>query len=550
LSAEIYVGKNVGIMIQIPVEYEDVYHKLTDLYDFRGITNPSNTHRASVQESNSEPTPSDAGWSEFANGEYDNIEFSDDVRHSLTTSVNGNYALMLFRFKCAIAEADVKKIVLTFEGYGEGTPGNGVTVKVWNHVSSAWENAQTGSGSSDEEVKITLTSNLSNYIDGSGFIYLLARTTNADDGTNHMTLYCDYVKCFVTQAKFTVDYTPISDRNMNGVANEITHVTVKKNGVEITVSSVDDNTGEVFLANGDFNETDKIICSYRYDSNPYIAQELRMELEREIQGIDGLGSDEIQIWALLLKNFGGTIREIFRSKDQINRFLSVEVHDEFNVDKTKWHDPDDIATVEAGLFVVDNANGTATFKDKDFANFRIKTKVYLMSNWPDPYGHAGIVWRCQTTLSDYRKNSYLLRKKIANHHLVLSKAVNDAVTDLVDLGKYAVEQWYNIEIINVDNRIYVYINDVLKAYVEDNQWSQGRVGVYRWGTGMKYEHFHVESLPRGEYGIIVSWDDGQGHIRKIGLDGVTFPSGSLPTPKNEPVFVETPFQAKSAVVIS
>ena len=121
---------------------------------------------------------------------------------------------------------------------------------------------------------------------------------------------------------------------------------------------------------------------------------------------------------------------------------------------------------------------------------------------------------------------------------------------MADLGKYALDQWYDIEIINVDNRIYVYINDVLKAYVEDSQWSQGRVGVYRWGTGMKYEYFHVESLPKGEYGIIVSWDDGAGNVRKIGLDGVTFPSGSLPIPKNEPIFVETPFQAKRAVVIS
>ncbi|RLI97560.1 MAG: hypothetical protein DRP00_03830 [Candidatus Aenigmatarchaeota archaeon] len=224
----VYVGKNVQITIQVPIEYEDVYHKLTDLYDFRGITNPSDTHKANHQESNSEPAPSDEGWSEFSNDEYDNIEFSDDTRCSFTTTVNGNYALMLFRFKCNIDKTDVKKIVLTFEGYGTGTPGNGVTVKVWNHATSTWENAQSGTGSTDEEIIITLTSNLTDYIDDNGFIYLLARTTNADDGTNHVTLYCDYVKCFVTQAKFTVDYTPISDRNMNGIANEVEHVTVKK----------------------------------------------------------------------------------------------------------------------------------------------------------------------------------------------------------------------------------------------------------------------------------------------------------------------------------
>jgi len=66
----------------------------------------------------------------------------------------------------------------------------------------------------------------------------------------------------------------------------------------------------------------------------------------------------------------------------------------------------------------------------------------------------------------------------------------------------------------------------------------------------KYDNVFLKSITRGDYGVIVVWDDGAGHIRKIGFDGVTFPSGSLPSPKNEPVFVETPFEAKSGKVIS
>ena len=40
---------------------------------------------------------------------------------------------MLFRFKVESREKTVKKIVLSFEGYGTAPGGNGVTVKVWNH---------------------------------------------------------------------------------------------------------------------------------------------------------------------------------------------------------------------------------------------------------------------------------------------------------------------------------------------------------------------------------------------------------------------------------
>jgi len=309
----VYVGKDVAITVQKPME-EDVTFKLLESLYFLGVQNGSTTHKACGQEAASEPSPGDAGWTELADAEYDKVWTSDDDRHSLTTTTNGNYALMLFRFKTGIDEADAKKIKLTFEGYGTAPGGNGVTVKVWNHVTSAWENAQSGTGGGDEELVITLTSNLSDYIDGSGFIYLLARTTDADDGVNHATLYCDVAKCLVTKAKFTVYKTPISDRDLDGVAedgvaDEAAHVTVTKNGAEVTVSSVDDSTGLVTLASGDFDEGDEILCSYRYDVAPYVAQEIRIEPSREIQGIDGLGSEEIQLWALLQKEFTGSIRE-------------------------------------------------------------------------------------------------------------------------------------------------------------------------------------------------------------------------------------------------
>jgi len=106
---------------------------------------------------------------------------------------------MLFRFKIESQEKAVKKITLAFEGYGTAPSGNGVVVKVWNHEAMDWQNAQTGgAGGTDETITITLASDLMDYIDAEGYVWLLARTLNASDGTTPSVLYCNYVHCTVT----------------------------------------------------------------------------------------------------------------------------------------------------------------------------------------------------------------------------------------------------------------------------------------------------------------------------------------------------------------
>ncbi|MBC7129853.1 hypothetical protein H5T51_01355, partial [Candidatus Bathyarchaeota archaeon] len=87
---------------------------------------------------------------------------------------------------------------LAFEGYGYAPGGAGVVVKVWNHVSGAWENAVSGTGDSDEILTITLTTNLTDYVDDDGYVWLLARTAYPSDGSTAAVLYCDYVSCTVT----------------------------------------------------------------------------------------------------------------------------------------------------------------------------------------------------------------------------------------------------------------------------------------------------------------------------------------------------------------
>jgi len=175
-------------------------------YDFYAL-GTSGPHDAYHAESASELAPSSSSWTELTAVEYQTLWYSDDSRFSKPVNVNLQYALMLFKIKVETSKYDphennVKKIVLSFEGYGTAPAGNGATIKVWNHIAAAWQNAQTGSSGTDETISITLTSSLTDYIEmdstGVGYIYLLARTTNPSDGITPAVLYCDYAKSVLT----------------------------------------------------------------------------------------------------------------------------------------------------------------------------------------------------------------------------------------------------------------------------------------------------------------------------------------------------------------
>jgi hypothetical protein len=168
------------------------------VYNFSGLGYPSgDPHKAFAAGAATELAPSSTSWAELTNLEYQKLWSSDDVRHSKSVSVNGQYGLMLFKFKLDPRETCVKKIVLSFEGYGTAPAGNGVTIKLWNHAASAWQQAQTGSGSGDETITITISANWPDFIDSNGYVWLLARTTNPSNGSTPAVLYCDFVQCTI-----------------------------------------------------------------------------------------------------------------------------------------------------------------------------------------------------------------------------------------------------------------------------------------------------------------------------------------------------------------
>jgi len=199
-------------------------------YNFVGVGAATGTHKAYHSGSSSELAPGNPGWTELTAVEYEKLWYSDDNRYSESINVNLQFALMLFRFKIDPDEKAVEKIVLKFEGYGTTPTGNGVTIKVWNHVASAWQNAQSGTGGADETIVITLTSSLGNFIDTDGYVYLLARTTNASDGVTPAVLYCEFSECVVTVDGITyADITSYRDEDQVNVKPFIwrTEFTVK-----------------------------------------------------------------------------------------------------------------------------------------------------------------------------------------------------------------------------------------------------------------------------------------------------------------------------------
>ena len=543
-----YVGKDVTVKVQAPVEGEIVSDRLIEVYRYMLVTQgQTGSHEAYHHSATSEPAP--PFGAELSDSEYDRIERSDDTRFSKSTSVNGEYAIMLFRFKCGFPEADVKKIVVKFEGYGTAPAGNGVTMKIWNHVNSAWEHEQTGTGSGDETLTITVTSNVPDYIDDDGYIWVLARTTNPSDGTTEAVLHCDQAYGYVTRAKFTVNYTPISDRDQDGVADEPEHVTVKVNGIEVTVSSVDDDAGEVVLASGDFNEDDVITCTYRFDSAPYIAQEIRIEPKQRIEGLDGLGSDTVQAWAVLQKEINGSLREAFKpgSVEQTARFMRTVVYEPFNSDD-RWEVISGSWTITSDkTYRITSTPGFSVFRHLKIRDFYARFRIMPL-NESDVW--EGFIFRFKD-----EGNFYLFGYNIHKKLVLLGRKVNNGYFEPVEVYPATINKdaWYTFEILVVGNSFKCVFNGKYVFEAEDDAHQNG--GSIGFCSEAAYGGFEVDDLKivsppnrLGEYGVIITWDQA-GQTVKIGLDGVVFPEGSIPSPKNAPVFTVTPFKARQIKTI-
>lgn len=167
-------------------------------YNFYGLGYPAgDPHKAYDAAAATELAPSNASWAELSVTNYAKIWSSDSIWHTKSVTTLNQYPEMLLRFAIGPREASVKNIVLSFVGYGTAAAGNGITIKVYNHRTAAWESAAVGTGSSNQTITITLTSAWTDYIDADGYCWLLARTTNPGNGSTPAVLYCDFTQCVI-----------------------------------------------------------------------------------------------------------------------------------------------------------------------------------------------------------------------------------------------------------------------------------------------------------------------------------------------------------------
>jgi hypothetical protein len=184
------------------------------IYNFSGIGYPSgNPHKAYAASAASELAPSSASWMELSTLEYQSIWYGDDFRYSKNATVNNDYGMILFKFKIGSRTQCIKKLMLTFEGYGIAPAGNGLTLKLWNRSASAWQEAQTSTSNEDETIAFVVLANWTDYVDSESYVCLLARTSNPSNGSTPAIVYCDFVQLTVQVFGITycdiVSYKPV-----------------------------------------------------------------------------------------------------------------------------------------------------------------------------------------------------------------------------------------------------------------------------------------------------------------------------------------------------
>jgi len=481
----VYVGKNVNVTIQVPVEDEDETLKLCTLV----------TDEAVVK---GDPNGSDA-----------------------------------------LAHGNVQRIVRI-------------------------NNAAGGGGSTVDYIEVT------DYLLGSNRASVDWSPGGSEPSTG-ATYYVTYY--YMSGTQFTVDFTPISDRDMDGVANEVAHVTVKKNGVEITPSSVNDATGVVTLSAMP-NAGDEITCSYRYDSTPFVAQELTVEPKQAVEGIDGLGSDTVQLWAILLDEIKGSIKEVCKvgSTDQLTRVASlnldvfdtvtekqVERYDGWSIRNQTWDNSK--RSWENGKLKVGAGDDLLTYFRRamalrDFvAEFKIdwtgSTASTTRIGWFWRYhssGGGGYGWLKAYLFLIFPDGKTTLYKYFNLTSAPQPLAVKGGLSNPLDE--------HTIKIRMQGNNIKIWIDGTLWMHLTDNSYNtttETGPALKGYAANHPYAYFDDVKISsiygKADYGMIISWTQNSSVV-KVGLNNVVFPEGSIPSPKNEPVFIVMPFEARTIKTIT
>ena len=352
---------------------------------------------------------------------------------------------------------------------------------------------------------------------------------------------------------FCVSKTPISDRDLDGVPNEPEHVIVYVNGAVVSVESVNDATGCMTLVSAPANGA-VVVVDYRYDLSPFIAQELALEPKQEIDGLDGLGSDLVQVWACLLKEFSGSMKEPLKNdlsqlQRPMNQMLNAYYFDHFD-NADNWE-------VIVGDWAIENNKYKATsttyapktlLKNYSVGDFRVTVKEDCVSA-----RGLGVLGRWKDS------SNFLVCRPDWNDQKLRIRQVVGGTPYLVAEKDYTLTRgiYYDLKVEVTGLTALFYVNGVLElaATISSQLSGVGRVGLgcednTGWYANVLYDDFVLESpISFGTEGGLIATYNKAGSVVKLGFDKVVFDK-SVQSTKNGVAFLTTPFKAKSGKMMA
>ena len=175
-----------------------IVNKYEVRYDF---TSGNGSNKWAKNSSISAPPPAlnktfetDTGWTNASAAQYNNISSTDGIAWNIS-GASGKYAAVQCKFTIIGAAANITSIGITLNGSAK-TNGDVLQFYAWNFSSGSWN--QSGSNFSMTTSIATYSTwttwgkVYTNYINGSGYIYILANLNNASEN-----LYVDYIKLIV-----------------------------------------------------------------------------------------------------------------------------------------------------------------------------------------------------------------------------------------------------------------------------------------------------------------------------------------------------------------
>ena len=235
-------------------------HAATTTYDFnggghiskRGLGNNNQTDTSSL--------------SIFADS---NINTADNAVATISTSIKNLYPMMQFQFAVSEAAADVTSITITWVGEGYTTKSGKEGAALFIYNGSSYEQLASNTSTGINTLSATVSSNLSNYING-GVVEVLAVSANKNLNKESSELRTDYVKIDIESASppdiSVADTTVIAGSNalftisiQSVYASDITIDYSTSNGTAIAGTDYTASSGSVTILQGDTSATVSVV---------------------------------------------------------------------------------------------------------------------------------------------------------------------------------------------------------------------------------------------------------------------------------------------------